>query len=47
MFSVDPEKGLTLTEIAPGIEVQEIIESTGCEFKVSDQIIIPLLLRRI
>lgn len=32
---MDPEKGLTLTEIADGVTVQEIVEATGCEFEVS------------
>lgn len=35
VFEVDPEKGLTLIEIAKGVEVPEIIVSTGCDFGVS------------
>ncbi|CAH1777573.1 unnamed protein product [Owenia fusiformis] len=35
VFDVCPENGLTLTEIADGQTVQDIIESTECEFKVS------------
>ena len=35
VFTVDTEQGLTLTEIAPGTGVQDVIEATGCEFKVS------------
>jgi len=38
VFTVDPEKGLTLTEIADGVTVQEIIESTGCEFQVASDL---------
>lgn len=28
-------KGLVLTEIAPGVTVEEVQKSTGCEFSVS------------
>lgn len=35
MFSVDKEEGLTLTEIADGVGVENIIAATGCEFGVS------------
>ncbi|XP_054275593.1 succinyl-CoA:3-ketoacid coenzyme A transferase 1, mitochondrial [Macrosteles quadrilineatus] len=35
VFEVDPESGLTLTELAEGVEVAEIVQSTGCEFQVS------------
>jgi 3-oxoacid CoA-transferase len=35
VFSVDKEVGLTLTEIADGIGVEDIIAATGCEFAVS------------
>ena len=35
MFTVDKEEGLTLTEIADGIGVEDIIAATGCEFEVS------------
>lgn len=38
VFEVDKEEGLTLTEIAEGIEVSDIIASTGCEFKVADDL---------
>ncbi|XP_074640567.1 succinyl-CoA:3-ketoacid coenzyme A transferase 1, mitochondrial-like [Tubulanus polymorphus] len=35
VFDVDPENGLTLVEIADGVEIQEIVETTGCVFEVS------------
>ncbi|XP_064624578.1 succinyl-CoA:3-ketoacid coenzyme A transferase 1, mitochondrial-like [Lineus longissimus] len=35
VFNVDREKGLTLVEIADGVDVQQIIEATECEFEVS------------
>jgi 3-oxoacid CoA-transferase len=35
VFTVDKEVGLTLTEIADGIGVEDIIAATGCEFEVS------------
>ena len=34
VFTVDHEVGLTLVEIADGVTVQDIVESTGCEFQV-------------
>ncbi|KAG8259853.1 Succinyl-CoA:3-ketoacid coenzyme A transferase 1, mitochondrial [Homalodisca vitripennis] len=38
VFEVDPEHGLTLTEVAEGVEVADIIASTGCEFQVSPEL---------
>lgn len=38
VFEVDKEKGLTLIEIAEGVEVPEIIVSTGCDFAVSSDL---------
>jgi 3-oxoacid CoA-transferase len=35
VFNVDKEEGLTLTEIAEGVGVEDIIATTGCEFEVS------------
>ncbi|XP_048585642.1 succinyl-CoA:3-ketoacid coenzyme A transferase 1, mitochondrial [Nematostella vectensis] len=35
VFDVDPEEGLTLTELWPGVSIQEVQTSTGCGFKVS------------
>lgn len=35
MFEVDLESGLTLTELADGVEVADIVQTTGCEFQVS------------
>ena len=35
VFEVDHEEGLTLVELADGVSVQEVIEATDCEFKVS------------
>lgn len=33
---MDPEKGLTLIEIAEGVAVEEILNATGCEFQVNE-----------
>ncbi|KAL1116618.1 hypothetical protein AAG570_005090 [Ranatra chinensis] len=35
VFEIDKEKGLTLIEIAEGVELPEIMTTTGCEFNVS------------
>lgn len=46
VFEVDKEDGLTLTEIADGVSLQEVVDCTGCMFQVSpdlkpmDQIIV-------
>jgi 3-oxoacid CoA-transferase len=34
VFEVNKEEGLTLIEIAEGVDVADILNSTGCEFKV-------------
>jgi 3-oxoacid CoA-transferase len=39
VFSVDKEKGLTLTEIAPDITMEELISATGCTFQIADDLI--------
>lgn len=36
VFDIDPEKGLILKEIADGVSLQDIVESTGCEFQVKN-----------
>ena len=38
VFSVDAERGLTLTEVAEGEAVEDIVEQTGAEFAVADQL---------
>ncbi|XP_060800926.1 succinyl-CoA:3-ketoacid coenzyme A transferase 1, mitochondrial [Amyelois transitella] len=38
VFEVDKEKGLTLTELAEGVSVEDVIASTGCEFNVAPTI---------
>lgn len=39
MFEVDREKGgLTLTELAPGVDVEEVRSKTGAKFKVADDV---------
>ncbi|XP_063621342.1 succinyl-CoA:3-ketoacid coenzyme A transferase 1, mitochondrial [Cydia splendana] len=35
VFNVDKERGLTLTELAEGVTVEDVIVATGCEFQVS------------
>lgn len=31
---IDPENGLTMTEIADGVTLEDVVNSTGCQFKV-------------
>lgn len=39
MFEVDRDKGeLTLTELAPGVDVDEIKAKTDAEFKVAENL---------
>lgn len=39
MFEVDRQKGeLTLTELAPGVEVDEIKKKTGAPFHVAERL---------
>ncbi|WP_321394332.1 3-oxoacid CoA-transferase subunit B [uncultured Desulfuromusa sp.] len=38
VFEVDAEKGLTLTELAPGSTLETIKEKTGCPFNVADDL---------
>ncbi|KAK9501040.1 hypothetical protein O3M35_002164 [Rhynocoris fuscipes] len=38
VFTVDPEKGLTLIEIAEDVQLPEIISTTGCEFAVAENL---------
>ncbi|XP_022912650.1 succinyl-CoA:3-ketoacid coenzyme A transferase 1, mitochondrial-like [Onthophagus taurus] len=35
VFNVDPENGLTLIEVAEGVQVEDIVASTGCTFQVA------------
>ena len=39
VFEVSKENGLELVEIADGVEVQDVVEATGCEFQVSPNLI--------
>ena len=38
VFEVNKKQGLVLIELADGIEIIDIINCTGCEFKVSDDL---------
>lgn len=38
VFEVNKETGLTLIEIAEGVQIPEILNSTGCEFAVSENL---------
>lgn len=38
VFEVDKEKGLTLTELADGVTVEDVLVSTGCEINVAEKI---------
>ena len=35
MEEVNKEEGLTLIEVAEGVDIPDILNSTGCEFKVN------------
>ena len=35
VFDVDPDRGLTLTELHPGVTVEEVRAKTGCDFTVA------------
>lgn len=35
VFKVDRQQGLTVTELAKGVSLEEVKEKTGCAFKVS------------
>ncbi|XP_066146602.1 succinyl-CoA:3-ketoacid coenzyme A transferase 1, mitochondrial [Euwallacea fornicatus] len=38
VFTVDKENGLTLTEVAEGVGVEEILMTTGCNFQVAEEL---------
>jgi len=38
VFNVDKEAGLILTEVAPGLGVEDIVASTGCNFQVAEEV---------
>jgi 3-oxoacid CoA-transferase len=38
VFTVDAEKGLTLTEVSPFSSLEEIQAATGCDFQVADDL---------
>lgn len=38
VFEVNKEEGLTLTELAEGVTIPDILNSTECEFKIAEQI---------
>jgi len=38
VFEVDPEKGLTLTEVADGYTPDDIVKHTGCHINVNTEI---------
>ena len=38
MFTVHPENGLTLIEVAEGVDVADIVANTGCEFAVAEDL---------
>ena len=37
VFEVNKDKGLTLTELWPGVSIQDVQVSTGCNFEVSPE----------
>ncbi|XP_034943565.1 succinyl-CoA:3-ketoacid coenzyme A transferase 1, mitochondrial [Chelonus insularis] len=38
VFEVNHEEGLRLIELAPNIDISEVVSSTGCEFSVADDL---------
>ncbi len=38
VFTIDKQEGLVLTELAEGVDIQEVVDGTGCEFTVSDNV---------
>lgn len=38
VFEIVRGKGMTLIELAPNVDVTEVVEATGCEFSVSDDL---------
>ena len=38
VFEVIKGQGLKLIEIAPNVDISEIVSSTGCEFSVADDL---------
>lgn len=38
VFEVDYEKGLTLIEKADDVTIEELVQSTGCIFKVAEDL---------
>lgn len=38
VFEVVPGEGLKLIEIAPNIDISEVVSSTGCEFSIVDDL---------
>jgi 3-oxoacid CoA-transferase len=38
VFEVDQEKGLTLTEKAEEVTIEDIVQSTGCIFRVAEDL---------
>jgi len=38
VFTVDKEEGLTLIEISPFSNLEDIKATTGCDFKVADNL---------
>ena len=43
MFEVSKENGLVLTELWPGVSIQDVQVSTGCSFEVSKFIFIAVV----
>lgn len=39
VFTVDPKEGLTLIEISPFSNIDDIKKTTGCTFKILDNLI--------
>lgn len=38
VFEVNKETGLTLVELAPGVQIPDILNTTGCEFTISENL---------
>ena len=44
MFEVSKENGLVLTELWPGVSIQDVQVSTGCSFEVREIVVVIVVL---
>ena len=39
VFSVEKDVGITLMELAPDVHMEELVASTGCPFRIADDLL--------